>query len=83
MDNRTLIKTGLVGSVIAVLCCSTPILVILLGALGLSAWAGWMDKVLMPALAIFVGITIYGLFRRHSESACCAVEAEPGKKMER
>ena len=61
MDNRTLLKTGIAGSVIAAVCCATPVLVILLGVLGLSAWAGWLDYVLIPALVIIVGITIYAL----------------------
>lgn len=74
MDNRTLLKTGIAGSVIAAVCCATPILVILLAAVGLSAWAGWLDYVLIPALVIFVGITIYALRRRRAEAACGAVE---------
>ena len=61
MDNRTLLKTGIAGSVIAAVCCATPVLVILLGVLGLSAWAGWLDYVLIAPLVIFVGITIYAL----------------------
>jgi len=32
--------TGIVGTVIAALCCFTPALVVLLGAVGLSAWLG-------------------------------------------
>lgn len=75
-----MIKTGIAGSVIAVLCCSTPILVILLGTLGLSAWAGWLDYVPMPALVVFIGITLYALYRRQSEAACCAVEVGQNKK---
>jgi copper chaperone CopZ len=57
VDNRTLLKTGITGSVIAAsLCCATPVLVIALGVLGLSAWVGgWLDYVLIPALVIFVG----------------------------
>ena len=35
------------GSVIAALCCFTPILVIGLGVVGLSAWLGWLDYVLL------------------------------------
>ena len=82
MDNRTLLKTGIAGSVIAAVCCATPILVILLAALGLSAWAGWLDFVLMPALVVFVGITIYALRRRRAEAACCAIEVGPNQKRE-
>lgn len=75
MDNRTLLKTGIAGSIIAALCCATPILVLLLGALGLSAWAGWLDYLLMPALAVFVGVAIYAWRRRRAEATCCAVDA--------
>ena len=80
MDNRTLLRTGVVGSVVAALCCATPILVILFGVLGLSAWTGWLDYVLIPALVVFIGITIYALRRRHAEAACCAVPGQPQAK---
>jgi mercuric ion transport protein len=74
MDNRTLLKTGVTGSVIAAICCATPVLVIALGVLGLSAWVGWLDYVLIPTLVIFVGITIYALHRRRAEATCREVE---------
>ena len=81
MDNQTLLKTGIAGSVVAVLCCATPILVILFGVLGLSAWVGWLDYVLIPALVVFIGITIYALRRRRAEAACCAVPGQPQAKI--
>lgn len=74
MDDRTLLKAGVTGSVIAALCCFTPVLWILLGVLGLSAWVGWLDYVVLPALAVFVGITIYALWRRRTAAACRADE---------
>lgn len=77
MDNRTLFKTGVTGSVIAAICCATPILVILFGVLGLSAWVGWLDYALIPALVVFVGITIYAWRRRQAEAACCPVPGQP------
>jgi mercuric ion transport protein len=46
-------KTGLIGTIVVALCCFTPILVVLLGAVGLSAWLGWIDFVLFPALGFF------------------------------
>ncbi len=73
MDNRTLLRTGIAGSVVAALCCATPLLVILLGAVGLSAWVGWLDDALIPALVVFLGTTIYALRRRRAEAACCTV----------
>jgi mercuric ion transport protein len=63
-QNDRLLKYGLIGTVVAALCCFTPILVILLGTVGLSAWLGWLDLVLLPALAVFIGITLYALWRR-------------------
>ena len=65
MKTNTLLKTGITGTVIAVLCCFTPALVILLGAVGLSSMLGWLDVVLLPALGIFVLITVYALWKRH------------------
>lgn len=64
MDDRKLLRIGIVGTVVAALCCFTPLLVILLGALGLSAAVGWLDLVLLPALAAFVALTLYALWRR-------------------
>ncbi len=69
MNDRKLLSTGIVGTVIAALCCFTPILVVLLGALGLSAALGWLDFVLFPALAFFIGLTIYAVYRRQRRQA--------------
>lgn len=62
--DRKLIATGIVGTVITALCCFTPVLVVLLGAVGLSAVLGWIDYVLFPALAFFIALTVYALWRR-------------------
>ncbi|QTQ30200.1 Mercuric transport protein [Aromatoleum bremense] len=78
MKTRNLLRTGITGSVVAAVCCATPVLVILLGAVGLSAWVGWLDYVLIPALIAFVGLTIYALRRQRRERAFCEPETEPG-----
>jgi mercuric ion transport protein len=65
MTDRKPLQFGIVGTVIAALCCATPVLVILLGAVGLSALVGRLDVVLLPALALFLGITVWALVRRH------------------
>lgn len=59
-----LLGTGIVGTTIVALCCFTPGLVVLLGAIGLGAALGWLDIVLLPALAFFIGLTGYALWRR-------------------
>ncbi len=58
-----LLATGLLGSVVAVVCCLTTALVVLFGALGISAWLGWADMVLLPALVVFLGVTLYAFGR--------------------
>ena len=63
MNDRTMLRTGIVGSTVAAICCFTPALVILLGALGLTAWVGWLDYALLPALALFVALTGVTLIR--------------------
>lgn len=76
MHERTLLTTGVVGTVVAAVCCFTPVLAIGLGALGLAAWLGWLDSVLFPMLAVFLGLTAYAgaRLRRRTAHACCDVE---------
>ena len=69
MNNRKLLTTGIIGTTVAALCCFTPVLVVLLGAVGLSAWLGWLDYVLLPALAFLIGLTIYAVWRRQRRRA--------------
>ncbi len=72
MDDRTLLKTGVGGTVFAALCCFTPLLVVALGAVGLSAWLGWLDYVLFPMLGFFILLTGYAVYRmrRRGGPAC-------------
>ncbi len=63
MKDKTLLKTGIIGTVIAVICCFTPFLVVVLGAVGLSAWLGWLDYVLLPPLAVCILILAFGVYR--------------------
>jgi len=70
MKKSTLLKTGIIGTAIAALCCFTPVLVVLFGAIGLSAWVGHLDAVLMPALIIFLAVTMYALFKKDKGDCC-------------
>ena len=69
MNDKRLLKTGIIGSIIVALCCVTPILVVLFGAVGLSAAVGYLDYVLLPALAVFLAITGYALWKRRRRAA--------------
>ena len=72
-----LIGIGGVGALLAAICCFTPALVLLLGALGLSALVGWwLDLILFPAMAIFMGVAAYGLYSRRRAATGIAAGAE-------
>jgi len=64
MNDEKLLRVGIVGAVVAAVCCLTPVLIVLLGALGLSAAVGWLDYVLLPLLALCVVIVGYAMIRR-------------------
>ena len=65
MTDKSLLKIGIIGSIVAAICCFTPVLVVLLGAVGLSSALGWLDAILLPVLAIFLLITVYALWKRN------------------
>jgi mercuric ion transport protein len=80
MRERRLLATGVLGSTVAAVCCFTPVLAIGLGAVGLTTWLGWLDDVLFPVWAVFLGIAVYAwgrMWRRAAAHVCCDVEA-PG-----
>ena len=54
---------ALAGTVLVALCCFTPILVILMGAVGLSFFTPYLDMVLLPALVIMIVLTILSYLR--------------------
>ncbi len=64
MQKNILLKVGIVGTLLAALCCFTPLLVILLGALGLAAWVGYLDAILLPALILFLGLAVYAWLKK-------------------
>ena len=62
-----LLTIGIVGTVVAAICCFTPALALLLSAVGLSAAIGYLDIILLPALAIFILMTGYALWQRQRQ----------------
>jgi mercuric ion transport protein len=54
---------ALAGTVLVALCCFTPILLVLLGAVGLSAFTPYLDLVLLPALVIMIILTTVSYLR--------------------
>lgn len=74
MNMNRFMAFGLAGAAVTALCCFTPILVGLLGLVGLGAVTGYLDSVLLPALAGFLGLALYSLSRRNRDdvSGCCS-----------
>lgn len=68
-DDAKILKTGLIGTAIAAVCCFTPLLVVALGAIGLSGLVGWwLDLILFPALFLFMAMASYGLYRLRQQA---------------
>ncbi len=76
MNTRTLLRAGIAGTVVAALCCATPVLAILFGIVGLSAWVGGLDYVVIPALAMFIGLTLYAV-KTPARRGCVLRRARP------
>lgn len=72
MSNKFLLKFGIFGAVLAALCCFTPLLPIVLSALGLTGLLGvlYTDAVLLPALVFFIVLSGYAFWqiRRSKQS---------------
>ncbi|MFB6275234.1 MAG: mercury resistance system transport protein MerF, partial [Halothece sp.] len=58
---------SLTGTIIVALCCFTPILVVILTAIGLGRIIGYLDYILLPALAILLILTTAS-YRRYRKS---------------
>ena len=51
---------GVIATAVTCLACLTPVAVLVLGAIGLGAWTGRLDLVL---LTLLVGFVLLGLYR--------------------
>ena len=68
MRDSTIIATGAVGAILAAICCATPVLAVLFGAVGLTAWLAKVDYVVIPALAFCAALIGFGLYRRNARA---------------
>ncbi len=62
MKDKTLLRTGLFGSVVAAICCFTPLLVLVVVGVGASALVGWLDYALFPLLFASLGVVAQALY---------------------
>jgi mercuric ion transport protein len=64
MQKNNLLKAVLVRSIVTAICYFTPYLEIVFNLTGLSPTVGYLDVILLPLLVVFIGITIYALWKR-------------------
>lgn len=63
MKPKHTLIASITGTAIILICCFTPLLVILLTAVGLGAIVGYLDYVLLPSLGVFVGLSVFSFIR--------------------
>jgi len=79
MDNTTKkpskkpLYTSITGTVLMILCCFTPLLVIALGIVGLSIFTPYLDFILFPALALFIILTLWSYKKYKKECQACNI----------
>ncbi len=78
MSASKLFRVGILGTTVAALCCATPILALAFGALGLSAWPASADYVMILALVLFVGLTVYATYRMRQGCRPCQAGSSEG-----
>ncbi|WP_299784373.1 mercury resistance system transport protein MerF [uncultured Roseobacter sp.] len=59
-----LLKWGLGGALFAALCCFTPLLVVVIAGVGLSALTGWLDYGLFPLMFFSLAVVVQALWLR-------------------
>ena len=64
-----MLKTGIIGSIVMMIFCFTPVSVLLFGALGLSAYVSGLDFGLLPLLRISFCLIVYVLIKRQMNKA--------------
>ncbi len=79
MNDRTLIAAGAVGTILAAICCATPLLAVVLGGIGLTAWLADADYIVLSVLLLGVALAALGFHRRKVAAACRGTAGkEPG-----
>ena len=75
VKDRSLIATGAIGAILAAIYCATPLLAVVLGGIGLTAWLAKVDYVVMAVLLLGLALVGLGLYHRHESSGLAHVSA--------
>lgn len=76
MEPKTLFRSCTCSACVAAVCCFTPLLVVLLPALGLGAWLAWADYVLWSLLVVSLGAMAFAGWRIRRQDRCCSTDEE-------
>ncbi len=68
MNDRSLITAGAVGAALAAIYCATPLLAVVLGGIGLTAWLAKADYVVLAVLILALALMGLGLYRRSTKA---------------
>lgn len=60
------------GVVLVALCCFTPILVIGLGAIGLTLFVPYLDYILLPTMALIIMYAFYSYRKWEKDCKSCS-----------
>ncbi|GGA10948.1 mercury resistance system transport protein MerF [Neptunicoccus cionae] len=63
-NSDRMLKWGVGGALFAALCCFTPLLVVVVAGVGLSAFSGWLDYALFPLLFFCLAVVAQALWLR-------------------
>lgn len=74
------LRASVIGTIVVLLCCFTPILVITVGLVGFGALTPYLDYILFPLLGIMMIVTIlaYQKYKKGCES--CSTETLEANK---
>lgn len=76
MEHKKIFFAGIIGTLVALLCYATPLLAVLLGIVGFGTITSMVDSILVPMLAIFLGVTFFAYNKRRKSTgkndSCCS-----------
>ncbi|HVC52062.1 MAG TPA: hypothetical protein VND87_08580 [Stellaceae bacterium] len=79
MSDRSLITSTAIGAALVALCCATPLLAVMLGGIGLTAWLTSAAYIAIPVLLVGAALVGLRLYRRHVAANWCDQSAKEAK----
>lgn len=68
------LRASVIGTIVVLLCCFTPILVITVGLVGFGALTPYLDYILFPLLGVMVIVTILAYQQYKKGCEACDLE---------